>query len=152
VLDRLPDNGGVLMVTFVPKFVSEACREHAWAVQQKRLELGLPVGFHDVAPEEDPYAAEAFAAWSARHPAPKATIDDVVRHLEYAREAVGPHHIGLGGDFDGTPEVPEGMDGVVGYRPLLDALAGRGWSWDELDALCWTNALRVLRAAEEGAA
>lgn len=152
VLDRLPDNGGVLMVTFVPKFVSEACREHAWAVQQKRLELGLPVGFHDVAPEEDLDAAEAFAAWSVRHPAPKATIDDVVRHLEYAREAVGPHHIGLGGDFDGTPEVPEGMDGVAGYRPLLDALAGRGWSRDELDALCWTNALRVLRAAEEGAA
>ncbi|MCH6468479.1 dipeptidase [Sinomonas terrae] len=151
ILERLPDNGGLLMVTFVPKFISEACRDHARAVQTKRLELGLPVGFHDVAPEEDPAAAEAFSAWLRTHPAPKATLDDVVRHLEHARDVVGPRHLGLGGDFDGTPELPEGMDGVAGYRPLLDALAERGWSRNELDALCSGNALRVLEATEEAA-
>ncbi|WP_138444854.1 dipeptidase [Sinomonas susongensis] len=151
VLERLPDNGGLLMVTFVPKFVSEACREHAEAVQAKRLELGLPVGFHDVAPLEDPTAAEAFTVWLREHPAPKASIADVVRHLEHARDVVGPRHLGLGGDFDGVPELPEGMDGVAGYRPLLDALAERGWSRDELDALCFENALRVLEATEEAA-
>ncbi|KHL04420.1 dipeptidase [Sinomonas humi] len=151
ILERLPRNGGLLMVTFVPKFVSEACRDHARAVQAKRLELGLPVGFHDVAPAEDPAAAAGFEAWLRMHPAPKATIDDVVRHLEHARDVVGPHHLGLGGDFDGTPELPEGMDGVAGYRPLLDALAERGWSRKELDALCSENALRVLEAAEEAA-
>lgn len=151
VLERLPDNGGLLMVTFVPKFVSEACREHARAVQAKRLELGLPIGFHDVAPEEDPAAAAAFTAWLSERPAPKATIDDVVRHLEHARDVVGPRHLGLGGDFDGTPELPEGMDGVAGYRPLLDALAERGWSRAELDALCFENAVRVLEATEEAA-
>lgn len=151
ILERLPDNGGILMVTFVPKFVSEACRDHARAIQAKRLELGLPVGFHDVAPEEDPAAAEAFALWAREHPAPTATIADVVRHLEHAREVVGPRHLGLGGDFDGTPELPVGMDGVAGYRPLLDALAERGWSSQELDALCFENALRVLEATEEAA-
>jgi membrane dipeptidase len=148
VLERLPANGGVLMVTFVPKFVSEACREYARDVRSKRLELGLPVGFHDVAPEEDPDAARAFAAWLAENPAPEATIDDVVRHLEHAREVVGPAHLGLGGDFDGTVDLPAGMDGVAGYRPLLDALSERGWSREDLDALCWGNALRVLEAAE----
>ena len=152
VLEMLPANGGVLMVTFVPKFVSEACHDHARAVQERRVELGLPVGFHDVAPAEDPEAAAEFDAWLAANPAPKATIDDVVRHLEHARSVVGPKHLGLGGDFDGTPELPEGMDGVAGYAPLLEALSERGWTADELDALCWGNALRVLEETERAAA
>ncbi|WP_138418155.1 dipeptidase [Sinomonas gamaensis] len=150
VLERLPDNGGLLMVTFVPKFVSEACRDHARAVRDKRLELGLPVGFHDVLPAENPDAARDFAAWLAANPAPEATIDDVVRHLEHAREVVGPQHLGLGGDFDGTVDLPVGMDGVAGYRPLLDALRERGWTDGDLEALCWANALRVLEATEVG--
>lgn len=152
VLERLPANGGILMVTFVPKFVSEACREHALAVRDKRLSLGLPVAFHDVAPEEDPAAAAEFAAWLEANPAPEATVGDVVRHLEHAREVVGPQHLGLGGDFDGTPELPQGMDGVAGYGPLLAELAERGWPREDLDALCWGNALRVLEGAEETAA
>lgn len=148
VLERLPANGGVLMATFVPKFVSEACREHALAIRDRRRELGLPIGFHDVAPEEEPAAAAEFAAWLSANPAPEATIDDVVRHLEHAREVVGPGHLGLGGDFDGTTDLPRGMDGVAGYAPLLAALAERGWSREDLDALCFGNALRVLEAAE----
>lgn len=148
VLERLPDNGGVLMVTFVPKFVSEACREHALAVRDTRRALGLPTGFHDVAPEEDLGAAAEFAAWAAANPAPEATIGDVVRHLEHARDVVGPQHLGLGGDFDGTTDLPAGMDGVAGYAPLLAVLRERGWPSRDLEALCWGNALRVLEAAE----
>ena len=151
VLETLPANGGVLMVTFVPKFVSEACREHAGKAQERRSELGLPVGFHDVAPEEDPDAASEFAAWLAQNPAPQATIGDVVRHLEHAREVVGPRHLGLGGDFDGTPDLPQGMDGVAGYAPLLEALSERRWSREELDALSWGNAVRVLEENEKAA-
>lgn len=152
ILERLPANGGILMVTFVPKFVSEPCREHALAVRETRLSLGLPVDFHDVAPEEDPHAAAQFSAWLGSHPAPEATIGDVVRHLEHAREVVGPRHLGLGGDFDGTVDLPRGMDGVAGYAPLLSTLAERGWSRQDLDALCWGNALRVLEGAQEAAA
>ncbi|MDQ0260701.1 dipeptidase [Sinomonas atrocyanea] len=151
VLERLPANGGVLMVTFVPKFVSEPCREHALAVRETRLSLGLPVDFHDVAPEEDPQAAAEYSAWLESHPAPEATVDDVVRHLEHARDVVGPRHLGLGGDFDGTTDLPRGMDGVAGYGPVLSALAERGWPQEDLDALCWGNALRALEGAQEAA-
>jgi membrane dipeptidase len=139
------------MVTFVPKFVSEPCREHALAVRETRLSLGLPVDFHDVAPEEDPQAAAEYSAWLESHPAPEATVDDVVRHLEHARDVVGPRHLGLGGDFDGTTDLPRGMDGVAGYGPVLSALAERGWPQEDLDALCWGNALRALEGAQEAA-
>lgn len=135
VLERLPDNGGVLMVTFVPAFVSEACRENRAEADARRAELGLPLGYHDVAPQEDPSAAAEFARWEISHPAPQASIHDVVRHLEHAREVVGPQHLGLGGDLDGIPELPSGMDGAAGYRVLLKALTERGWTKEDLRSL-----------------
>lgn len=149
VLERLPANGGVLMVTFVPAFVSEECREYQSRAEAKRLELGLPIGFHDGTLGEDPAAAAEFSRWESAHPSPTATIDDVIQHLEHARNVVGPRHLGLGGDFDGIVELPQGMDGVAGYRPLLEALAERGWTDGDLAALTQGNVLRVLEEAEE---
>lgn len=149
VLERLPANGGVLMATFVPAFVSEECREYQTRAEAKRLELGLAVGFHDIAPQEDLAAAQEFKGWESSHPPPSATINDVVRHLEHARDIVGPQHLGLGGDFDGIAELPQGMDGVAGYRPLLEALALRSWSEGDLRALTGGNILRVLEEVEE---
>ena len=35
-------------------------------------------------------------------PRPQATMEDVVQHLEHAREVAGIAHLGLGGDFDGV--------------------------------------------------
>ena len=41
VLARLAGNGGVLMITFVPDFVSQECADHAAAEDAERHELGL---------------------------------------------------------------------------------------------------------------
>jgi membrane dipeptidase len=117
VLARLAANGGVLMVTFVPQFVS----------------------------------AE-YAVWFAGDrstPAPRVTLAEVADHVEHARDAAGIRHIGLGGDFDGTVEFPDQLDGVDGYPALLLELARRGWSAAELAALAGANVLRVLRATDQ---
>ena len=148
VLERLPANGGVLMVAFVPAFVSQACADHraAAAAEQDRLGLGgwpyLPTG--------EAGALGAFADWLRRHPRPRASVADVVAHVEHAREVAGPRHVGLGGDYDGTDELPAGLEDVSGYPVLLAALAERGWSRPDLDALAHGNALRVLEQAQEG--
>ena len=73
-------------------------------------------------------------------------MDDVVTHLEHAREVAGIDHIGLGGDYDGTRSLPEGMEDVSCYPNLLGALLDRGWSEDDCAKLAGRNALRVLRA------
>ena len=148
VLQRLPGNGGVLMLTFVPAFVSVDCARHRGAAAAEQERLGLTGGPYD--PGGDPAARRAFADWLAAHPRPTATLDDVVAHVEHAREVVGPAHLGLGGDYDGTDELPLGLQDVSGYPRLLTALAGRGWSSDDLAALTSGNALRVLEQAQEG--
>lgn len=64
----------------------------------------------------------------------------------------GVDHVGLGGDYDGTPNLPEGLEDVTGYPRLLAALADRGWSDADLGKLTSGNVLRALRGAEQVAA
>ena len=80
-----------------------------------------------------------------------ATLQDVVRHCAHIREVTGIDHIGVGGDYDGVEVLPQGMEDVTAYPRLLEALAGRGWSDDDLANLTSGNILRVLRDTESGA-
>ncbi|HEX8870456.1 MAG TPA: membrane dipeptidase, partial [Lentzea sp.] len=80
--------------------------------------------------------------------APTATLDDVVAHVEHAREVVGIDHIGLGGDYDGVGELPQGLEDVSTYPNLIGALLDKGWSEDDCAKLAGANILRVLRDAD----
>ena len=59
--------------------------------------------------------------------------------------------VGIGSDFDGIIETPDGVTDVSTYPRLLETLADRGWSDPELSGLTWRNALRVLRGTEAAA-
>lgn len=154
VLQRLRGNGGVLMVTFVPDFVSQACAERSAAHDARRLELGLAkttVYTQDAAEPADPTALAALQTWEAEHPAPTATLADVADHLDHAREVLGAGHLGLGGDYDGVESLPAGLADVSTYPALLSELAERGWSDPDLAGLTSGNVLRVLESAEQQA-
>ena len=144
VLESLRDNGGVCMVTFVPKFVNpDAAAWHAQAVAEAASQ-GIR--------QADAAAFSPFyREYRARTPEPVASLEDVVRHCEHIREVAGIDHIGVGGDYDGVEVLPQGMEDVTAYPRLLDALAERGWSDDDLAKLTSGNILRVLRDAESGA-
>ncbi len=145
VLGRLPDNGGVCMVTFVPEFVNDTVREWTDAAADEAAALGI---------DRLDYAAfTAYLKARPRHdPKPDATLADVVRHVEHVREVAGLDHVGLGGDFDGTDTFPIGLGDVSTYPALLTALAERSWSDAELAALAGGNVLRVMREGEATAA
>ncbi len=80
-----------------------------------------------------------------------ATVADVVRHVEHAREVAGVDHIGIGGDYDGVTELPVGLEDVSRYPVLFQALLDNGWSEADCAKLAGRNVLRVLRAAEDAA-
>ena len=79
----------------------------------------------------------------------KATMDDVLVHLEHAREVAGIEHIGIGGDYDGVGELPTGLGDVSCYPTLFQALLDRGWSEQDCGHLAGGNVLRVLRTAQQ---
>jgi membrane dipeptidase len=143
VLARLEANGGVCMVTFVPRFVSPAAA--AWWHEVRDAAVGAGVDARDLE------AMDAFED-SYERPCPEATLDDVVAHVEHVREVAGVEHVGLGGDFDGTSSTPVGLEDVSRYPVLLDALRARRWSGADLTALAHGNVVRVLREAGSVAA
>lgn len=141
VLGALRANGGVAMVTFVPRFVSPAVAAWDDILADAMTAAGLE--------HRDLRARDAFAATWDGPPPPRATMGDVLAHLDHAREAAGVDHIGIGGDYDGCPELPAGLEDVSCYPALFDALADRGWSAADRAKLAGENALRVLRAADD---
>ncbi len=142
VLESLAANGGVAMATFVPKFVLPAAIEWTEAANANVRAQGFdPL-------DGTPEAMEVHRAYEAANPRPVATAATVADHLDHMREVAGVDHIGIGGDFDGTPFTPDGLEDVSGYPNLIAELLVRGWSTDDLAKLTWGNAVRVLRAAE----
>ncbi|QIJ63104.1 dipeptidase [Streptomyces sp. JB150] len=143
VLERLPANGGVAMVTFVPKFVLQAAVDWTAAADENLRAHG----FHHL--DATPEAMKVHRAFEERHPRPVATAATVADHLDHMREVAGIDHLGIGGDYDGTVFTPDGLDDVSGYPNLIAELLDRGWSRTDLAKLTWQNAVRVLGAAED---
>jgi membrane dipeptidase len=144
VLTTLGDKDGVCMVTFVPEFVSPAAGQWRKEASTAALAAGVRPSDH--------IAFGAFAAtYRLQHAKPTATINQVVAHIEHVRDVAGVNHVGIGGDYDGTDELPRGLEDVSGYPRLFAALADRRWSYEDLTKLAGGNILRVMRAAETGA-
>jgi membrane dipeptidase len=142
VLRKLPANGGVVMVTFVPGFVSlDVAR--AYEAREKAMKEALTA-------VTDPLERKAAEAeYRKAHPLPKATVAQVADHVEHVRKVAGVDHVGLGGDFDGFDEGPKGLEDVSTYPNLIAELIRRGWSDGDLGKLTDGNILRALRRAEE---
>jgi len=144
VLGSLAGNGGVCMVTFVPKFVDQACAE--WQAEADEAARAAGVDLRDL------HAGDAFDAQRERdHPRPVARLAQVADHIEHVRDVAGIDHVGIGGDYDGTTVLPDGLQDVSCYPALVAELLDRGWSEPELAALVGGNVIRVLRAAEDTA-
>ncbi|HET7459282.1 MAG TPA: dipeptidase [Gemmatimonadaceae bacterium] len=142
ILALLPKNGGVVMVTFVPSFVSPDVMRYEAAEGEVRA-AALKSANGDSAA-----ARRAVDAWSATHPRPRATIAQVADHIEHVRDVAGVDHVGIGGDYDGVSETPIGLEDVSCYPALIAELARRGWSDADLKKLAGENVLRVLKQAE----
>ncbi|MEU1556262.1 dipeptidase [Streptomyces scabiei] len=143
VLERLPANGGVAMVTFVPKFVLQAAVDWTADADENMRAHGL----HHL--DTTPEAMAVHRAFEERNPRPAATVSTVADHLDHMREVAGIDHLGIGGDYDGTAFTPDGLGDVSCYPHLIAELLDRGWSRTDLAKLTWRNAVRVLGAAED---
>lgn len=74
-----------------------------------------------------------------------ASIDTVIRHIEYIRTLAGIDHVALGSDFDGIEQTVTGLENVTRFPSLSRALLRRGWTVADLQKLLGGNMLRVIR-------
>jgi membrane dipeptidase len=124
ILQLVAKNGGVVMVTFVPGFISQVVADY----------------------EARPEAERGTA------PRPRATLSQVADHIDHIRKVAGIDHIGLGGDFDGITQVVEGLEDVSKYPDLTAELLKRGYKDEDVKKILGLNVLRVMRQAEKVAA
>jgi membrane dipeptidase len=142
ILRRLPANGGVVMITFVPGFASQRVADWSNRLAAARAAAGA-----------DPDAQfRAVAAFREANPMPRATLAEVADHLDHVKRVAGAAHVGLGADYDGITDVVQGLEDVSKYPELLAELVHRGWTDAELRGLIGDNVLRVLERAEQVAA
>jgi membrane dipeptidase len=143
VLALLPQNGGVMMVTFVPGFLSPEV--WAWSRERSAEEARLKslYSFSKAKVEE------GLKSWEVAHPRPPVQVGAVADHVEHVVKLAGHDHVGIGGDLDGIPYGVEGLSGVEGYPLLFAELIRRGWSDRDLAKLAGGNVLRALRKAED---
>jgi membrane dipeptidase len=142
ILQMLPKNGGVVMVTFVPGFVSP--KVNAWntlqTAEQDRLKALHP---------GDAAAVKAGVdAWTTANPAPRATVAEVADHVDHIRKIAGIDHIGIGSDFDGITQQVQDLDDVSKYPNLIAELLRRGYSDADIRKIARENILRVMREVE----
>ncbi len=142
ILAKLSKNGGVVMVTFIPSFVSKEVYEWEKPLEERLRKL--------IANQEEYNRVRA--QYSAEHPQPKATLRHVADHIEHVRKVAGIDHVGIGSDFWGSGDMPEGLEDVAKFPYLFAELIRRGWSDADLKKLAGENILRALREAEITAA
>ena len=142
VLHLVAENGGVVMVTFVPQFISPDVAGHGRAAEAEevRLQTAYPGNAN---------AVEAgMQAWLEVNPTPRATLSQVADHIDHVRDIAGAEHIGIGSDFDGISSVPVGLEDVSTYPSLTAELLRRGYTDEHVMGILGVNVLRVMREAE----
>ncbi len=143
ILRRVAENGGLVMVNFFPGFIVPEAAETVRDLLSIERELRAKHG------DDDATLEEAARAWWAEHPIPRGNVGHVVDHIDHIVREAGIDHVGLGSDFDGVLEVPEGLEDVAKLPAITEQLVERGYSEAGITKILGGNFLRVLAQAED---
>jgi len=145
VLKLIRANGGVVLVNFYSNFIQPEAARNSVARSEYRKRL-------ETAGKSDDELRKLLAEWDRTHPRPRATLDDLLNHIDHIVKVAGIDHVGLGSDFDGIDRPPVGLEDVTCYPRITAGLLRRGYSAEQIRKILGGNLLRVLRAAESVAA
>jgi membrane dipeptidase len=138
MLDRLPANGGIVMVTFVPDFISQ--RSYDWMMPFKDA-FGKTRHGVDMS-KELPAREKQAGRW------PRGTLEQLCDHVDYIVKRIGIDHVGIGSDFFGGA-APDGLEDVSRFPYFLAELIRRRYSDTAIAKIASRNFVRVFRAVEK---
>lgn len=137
--------GGVIQINFSCGFLSQktADAERSARVYERWSEIEKKYG----ADPERLLAETKKLTAEMRGRVPRATLADVVAHIDHAVKIAGVDHVGIGSDFDGIECAPEGLDDVSKFPNLTRALLEKGYTAADIRKIYGENTLRLMRAA-----
>jgi membrane dipeptidase len=155
-LRALQRNGGVVQIVAFASYLNVPPPERTAGLAALRGEFEL-TGPEQAAlaalpaerrAEYDARRAEIDAQWPAP---PRATVSDLVDHIDYAVRLIGIDHVGISSDFDGGGGVEGWNDATETFNVTLE-LVRRGYTEEEIEKLWSGNVLRVMEEVERVAA
>jgi membrane dipeptidase len=147
LLKRIAKNGGVVQVNFYSVFVDATTVAPQSAERDQRLKAqqdALNAKYKD-----DPERlAEEGDKLEAANPLPPLPISKLIDHIDHIVKVAGIDHVGIGADFDGANDFPEGARDVSMLPNITYELLKRGYSEPDIRKILGENFLRVFAQAE----
>jgi membrane dipeptidase len=138
VLARVRGNGGIVMVNFVPDFISQRSRDWTRPFKDNFGKTRTDIKIEAAVPARE----REIGRW------PRGGLTELCDHLDYLGQTVGYAHIGIGSDFFGGPQ-GQGLEDVACFPRILVELMRRGWSSRNIARLASGNFVRVFRRVEQ---
>lgn len=149
MIRALAKNGGVMDINFYSGFISQDYQD-GFAKIEKQVEGQLAGARADAAKQGKrlSYVEEAQIMRQLTKDLPIPSYTAIADHIDHAVKVGGIDHVGLGSDFDGVDSIPRGMEDASKIPGLVQELARRGYSEEDLEKILGGNVLRVMRQVE----
>jgi membrane dipeptidase len=155
MLKALAKNGGMVGINYSAGFLnSERDKKQTALLEEVAHKYGLPTDFREImrlAPEKRAPALKEFHdRWEEMKKSgkvPPVNVKTLVDHIDHVVKVTGnANHVGLGSDFDGISEAPEGLENAGKLENITHELLARGYKEDDIRKILGGNFLRILNA------
>jgi membrane dipeptidase len=145
MIKALAAKGGVIQINYLDQFIDNTLFEYMRKAQPFMRELAQKYPGRENAARRREEVERQFG------PAPRASWEKIIEHIDHAVKLVGVNHVGLGSDFDGG-SMPAGMEDVTHLPKITEALLRKGYSEADIKKILGENTLRLLADVERVAA
>lgn len=147
LLRRIAKNGGVVHVNFYSMFVDAKTVRPQSNERDQRLKAQQDA--LDEKYKNDPERlAEESDKLEQANPLPPLPISKLIDHIDHIVKVAGIDHVGIGADFDGANDMPEGAKDVSMLPNITYELLKRGYSEPDIRKILGGNLLRAFGEAE----
>src|SRR5207253_8852575 len=147
LLRRIGKSGGVVQINFYSLFVDQKTVAPQADERDKRLKAQQEALTARYADDPERLAEEGDKL-EAANPLPPLPISKLIDHIDHIAKVAGIDHVGLGADFDGANDFPEGARDVSMLPNITYELLKRGYSEPDIEKILGGNFLRVFAQAE----
>ena len=147
LLKRIAKNGGVVHVNFYTAFVDTKTVTPQSDARDERLKAQQDA-INEKYRNDPERRAEESDKLEAANPLPPLPISKLIDHIDHIVKVAGIDHVGIGADFDGANDMPEGAQDVSMLPNITYELLKRGYSERDIIKVLGGNFLRAFAAAE----
>jgi membrane dipeptidase len=144
MIKALAARGGVIQINYLDSFIDPDLYAYSLKTREASRELMQKHG----GPSRENFAKVREELAKQFGPAPKASWERIVEHIDHAVKLVGADHVGLGSDFDGG-SMPVGMEDCAQLPKITEALLRKGYKEADIRKILGENTVRLLADVEK---